>query len=70
MDINYILTKFKKKIESLDPIDKNFLISKGNKNGFEELVELQRKLKMKLIMNMFSILKLTHHIIFQILIYM
>ncbi|MBR7927041.1 hypothetical protein KBI51_02475 [Aerococcaceae bacterium zg-ZUI334] len=38
IDINYILTLFKTKIEDINPIDKKYLVSKGNQNGFELLV--------------------------------
>lgn len=40
MDIETILHKIKDKIESMDPIDPKYLVSNGNKNGFEELVPL------------------------------
>lgn len=38
MNIIHILEQFKNKIESQNPIDKIYLESKGNQNGFEKLV--------------------------------
>lgn len=38
MDIIEILELFKTKIEAMNPIDKKYLVSKGNQNGFELLV--------------------------------
>lgn len=40
MDIETILNIFKDKIERMDPIDPKYLVSNGNKNGFEELVPI------------------------------
>lgn len=38
MNITDILNKFKTTIEAINPIDKKYLVSKGNQNGFEILV--------------------------------
>lgn len=49
MNIINILENFKKQIESLNPIDDKYLVSKGNQNGFELLVpEIAEKIKKNL----------------------
>ncbi|WP_143826214.1 hypothetical protein [Scatolibacter rhodanostii] len=40
MNIIDVLTLFKNKIEEMDPISKEYLVSRGNDNGFEKLVPL------------------------------
>lgn len=46
MEVKDILELFKTNIEDLNPIDKKYLVSKGNQNGFEELVpEIAQKIK-------------------------
>lgn len=46
MEVKDILELFKVNIEALNPIDKKYLVSKGNQNGFEELVpEIAKKIK-------------------------
>jgi hypothetical protein len=46
LNINYILEQFKIRIEAINPIDKRYLVSKGNQNGFEILVpEIAQSIK-------------------------
>ncbi|CQR24980.1 hypothetical protein BN1356_01324 [Streptococcus varani] len=49
MDIIEILELFKSKIEARNPIDKKYLVSKGNQNGFEILVpEIAEEIKQEI----------------------
>ena len=49
MNIFDVLNLFKSKIEALNPIDKKYLISRGNQNGFEDLVpEIAEAIKIEI----------------------
>ncbi|MBF6977909.1 hypothetical protein IU403_01985 [Aerococcaceae bacterium zg-BR22] len=56
-----ILEKIKLEIESLNPIDKKYLVSKGNQNGFELLVPLIAE-KIKISFNDTSVFDYTVHL--------